>query len=414
MEGGWSFGNSRSAAEPAIPVGPQFYDEDDGWMIDSIKITDLRSAPAILGPDSTAKGNSSCVIGDSAGNCGGINAVITGMVTATIQGYCPLGDGKPAAPHPGTCVGGGDALIGAACSVGSDCTGPGNRINGGALLQPVTLDGRTSTAAADPNTGATCNNGVLLYKWTCVSGDCATPLEVISEFSPRGQVIVAPSRDTVYRLNIKCSSDLACTNGAGTDVTVLKYTGEGQDISPLAARGGVGVQVFHAGDDCNRNTKPPAGIFSSTTAQICWPSGPQIPGASGYDVYSFDDQSIGSCAGGDGVPGDPDPGSCSNNGAPCSVNADCVGVTGTNVFPGNTFGALRCVASGIANPPALGSTVSTTDADAVLLGRVNFYQVGHHAAMSGHIAPLGIVPASGLVPPGNVGQLVSSPSGVCP
>jgi len=415
MEGGWSFGNSRSAMEPGgDPLAYQMFDGDDGWMIDSIKITDLRTAPAILGPDSTEKGNSTCIIGDSPGNCGGIAPVITGMVTATIQGYCPLGDGKPAAPHPGTCVGGGDALIGAACSVGSDCTGLGNRINGGALLQPVTLDGRGSSASADPNTGATCDNGVLLYKWTCVSGDCATPLEVISEFSPRGQIIVAPSRDTVYRLNIKCSSDLACTNGAGTDVTVLKYTGEGQDISPLAARGGVGVQVFHAGDDCNRNTKPPAGIFSSTTAQICWPSGPQIPGASGYDVYSFDDQSIGSCAGGDGVPGDPDPGSCSNNGAPCSVNADCVGVTGTNVFPGNTFGALRCVASGIANPPALGSTVSTTDADAVLLGRVNFYQVGHHAAMSGHIAPLGIVPASGLVPPGNVGQLVSSPSGVCP
>jgi len=50
----------------------------------------------------------------------------------------------------------------------------------------------------------------------------------------------------------------------------------------------------------------------------------------------------------------------------------------------------------------------------VVLGRVNFYQIGHHTAQSGHASPLGIVPSSGLVPPGNVGQLVSTATGVCP
>jgi hypothetical protein len=343
MDGGWSFGNSRSAMEPAVPPAYQMYDGDDGWYVDSIKITDLRSQPALITPDTTAKGNSSCVIGDNPGNCGGINAVITGAV--------------------------------------------GGLLNGGALLQPVTLDGRTSTATPDGGTGATCDSGVLQYKWTCVSGDCVTPLEVIQDFSPRGQVIVAPSRDTTYRLNIKCSSDLACTNGAGTDVTVLMYTGEGQDISPLATRGGFGVQVFHSGDDCNKATIPPGGTFSSATAQICWPVGPQIPGASGYDVYSFDDQ--GTVAFGSGFQ------------------------AGTNVFPSNTFGALRCVASAIPNL-ALGANQFTLDADPVTLQKVNFYQVGHHTAMSGHASPLGIVPASGLLPPGNVGQLVSSLMGTCP
>jgi len=51
MDGGWSFGNSRSAMEPAVPPAYQLYDGDDGWMIDSIKITDLRTTPAIIGPD---------------------------------------------------------------------------------------------------------------------------------------------------------------------------------------------------------------------------------------------------------------------------------------------------------------------------------------------------------------------------
>ncbi len=343
LAGGWSFGNSRSAMEPPIPPGYQLFDGDDGWFVDSIQITDLRSAPAIITPDTTAKGNSSCVTDDNPGNCGGIVPVIAGAV--------------------------------------------GGLLNGGALLQPVVLDGRTSTATADPGTGAQCDNGVLQYKWTCVSGDCVTPLEVISEFSPRGQVIVAPGRDTVYRLNIRCSSDLACANGAGTDVTVLKYTGEGQDISPLSTRGGIGVQVFHAGDDCNAATVPPAGTFSSATAQICWPSGPQIPGVTGYDVYSFDDQG--------------------------TVVFETGFEPGTNVFPGNTFGAARCVASAVLNA-GLGGTSFTTDADAVTLKKINFYQVGHHTAMSGHASPLGIVPSSGLLPPGNVGQLVSSPTGTCP
>ena len=86
---------------------------------------------------------------------------------------------------------------------------------------------------------------------------------------------------------------------------------------------------------------------------------------------------------------------------------------GTNVFPSNTFGALRCVASAVANA-GLGGTSTVNDADPVAPGRVNFYQVGHHTAQSGHASPLGIVPASGLIPPANVGQLVSSLTGTCP
>jgi hypothetical protein len=412
MDGGWSFGNSRSAMEPSPPPAYQLYDGDDGWMIDSIKITDLRVAPAQIGPDGTPKGNASCVTGENVGNCATISASIVGMTTATIQGYCPRGDGIVGVPNPGTCVGGGDALLGAACSVGSDCTGPGNRLNGGALLQSVRLDARGSTASGTtacingdgvvgpPHTGACtnggaacslasdcpavaenpCDNGVLQYKWTCVSGDCATPLEVVQDFSPRGTVIVAPGRDTTYRLDVKCSSDTACTNGAaGTLVTVQKYTAEGQDVSGLGSRDGVGLQVFHGGDDCNRNTVPGSAVFASSTAQICWPVGPQVPGSSGYDVYSFDDRGA---------------------------------ATGTAVFPSNTFGGTRCVASALPNL-ALGAIQTTSDTDAVASGRVNFYQVGHHTAGS-HAAALGIVPVSGLFAPANVGQVVLSGVGVCP
>ncbi len=345
MDGGWSFGNSRSAMEAPVPPAYQMFDPDDGWMIDSIKITDLRSAPAFITPDTTLQGNASCAAQGSGLNCGRIALSIAGAANGTIDG--------------------------------------------GALLQPVVLDPRASTASDDPNTPAiegACDVGALMYQWTCVSGDCATPMEIVQEFSPKATVTVAPGRDTLYRVNVHCSSDSACA--AQTDITVLKYTGDGSDLGPLATRGsGLGLQVFHDGDDCSRATRPPAGTFASTTARLCWPAGPQVPGASGYDVYSFDDQG--------------------------TVEFETGYEPGTNVFPGNTFGAARCVASAVLNA-GLGGTSFTTDADPVTLKKINFYQVGHHTAMPGHVSPLGIVPSSGLLPPGNVGQLVSTAAGVCP
>src|SRR5262245_56678129 len=46
VEGGWSFGTSRSSLErDPGETAYQYYDGDDGWYVDDIKITDLRLAP---------------------------------------------------------------------------------------------------------------------------------------------------------------------------------------------------------------------------------------------------------------------------------------------------------------------------------------------------------------------------------
>ncbi|MGH9870815.1 MAG: putative metal-binding motif-containing protein [Candidatus Polarisedimenticolia bacterium] len=46
VEGGWSFGTQRSVMEPD-PGGTayNYYDGDDGWFLDDIRLTDLRQAP---------------------------------------------------------------------------------------------------------------------------------------------------------------------------------------------------------------------------------------------------------------------------------------------------------------------------------------------------------------------------------
>src|SRR5262249_19115434 len=80
VEGGWSFATFRSALEPDEGAGAyQYYDGDDGWYIDDIKLTDLRQAAAIITPD-TVTGLSSCTTGQNTANCGAISMSIANTV----------------------------------------------------------------------------------------------------------------------------------------------------------------------------------------------------------------------------------------------------------------------------------------------------------------------------------------------
>ena len=59
VEGGWSFGADPSALEPQT-VGLQMFDDDDGWWIDDVTLTDLRQAPLPCGDDLDGDGVSNC------------------------------------------------------------------------------------------------------------------------------------------------------------------------------------------------------------------------------------------------------------------------------------------------------------------------------------------------------------------
>ncbi len=222
VEGGWSFGTSRSALEPAPgSFAYQYFDGDDGWWIDDIRLTDLRVLPAIIAPD-PGTGLSQCVPGPDPDACGVVNLVVAGTVAY-----------------------GGRALLGLDTPT-----------------QPVTLDTRMSTAADDPaTTGVTegaCDNGVLQYQVeACLDTGCAAT-RIVTPYSPSGLTTVSPAATTLYRVSARCSSDPACT--AQQDVLVKVYTGDGSDLVGLTVTGG------------------PA-------ATIAWPASPQPPGVDGYDVY---------------------------------------------------------------------------------------------------------------------------------
>ncbi|MGH9870277.1 MAG: thrombospondin type 3 repeat-containing protein [Candidatus Polarisedimenticolia bacterium] len=323
MEGGWSFGTQRSALEPDPGgVAYQYYDDDDGWYIDDIKLTDLRVAPSVIVPDTTT-GLSQCIVGLHASNCSTIAVNIAGSVA-----------------------------FGTRRLLGLD-----------SLLQPVTLDARQSVAAVDPNTGlGGCTNGVLEYQWEELDLNTSSVLDVIFPHSPQNVVRVAPSRDALYRVSARCSSDLACT--AQQEVVVKVYTGDGSDLGPQTALNAGGV-TNEVGLD----------VIGGATVTLQWPSRVQPPGISGYDVFRY-------------------------------VYTEAT--TGTDVFSGNTFDG-SCFANAVAQG-ALGALASVNDASTPTAGTAYFYQVGHSSTNTAAIAPLGVQPPSATTRPG---QLVTA-GATCP
>jgi hypothetical protein len=229
MEGGWSFGTSRSSMEPSAGPAYQMFDDDAGWYIDDIVVTDLRALPAIIGPD-TVIGQSTCLAHTplvNNDNCGVMNASIAGSSPLEVD----------------------------------------------TLLQNVVLDGRQSFAADDPGTGGVvegaCTNGVLEYQWSKSSGGSGGPYSVMQAYSPDGTLVDSPDQDSYYLLEVRCSADVTCTDTA--IVQALVYPGDGSDLNPTASRGG-GVGLV---------------VTGGALATISWPTGPQAPGVNGYDVYSY-------------------------------------------------------------------------------------------------------------------------------
>jgi len=334
VEGGWSFGTQRSALEPDPGgVAYQYYDGDDGWYIDDIKLTDLRQFASSIGPDiqtvgpeagEVTTGLSQCTTGQATSNCGVIAMNIANSVA-----------------------------FGSRRLVGLD-----------SLLQPVRLDARGSTAGDDPGTAGVlegaCENGVLEYQWSQLDINTLAVVEVISPFSPQGDVVVAPSRDGLYRVQARCSSDLACVGSQ--DVVVKVYTGDGSDLGPQTALNTAGVSNELGLD-----------VVGGATATLQWPARTQPPGITGYDVFRLTSGTA----------------------------------TGVDVFDGNTFNGT-CFANAVANT-ALGTLVSTTDNGTPGVGTTFMYQVGHSSNNTAAIAPLGVQPASS----NRSGQLVTA-GATCP
>ncbi len=243
--GGWSFGESRSWLEPQSGLPGFRYEQDDGWYVDDIVLTDLRTSSAIIVPDPD-NGLSACPTPGDADNCGVINVAIANSGTHGVTG----------------------GLV-----VAGDVSGAG-----------VLLDARQSVAADDPGTGGivegNCLGGILEYEWSLLDENGAVA-DVVAPFSPAGEVLVTPIGHTAtYRLDVRCTADPACS--ATVDVQAWQYTGEGEDLA--------------SGDaDTTGSTGTDAGLtkglyidhdWGTNTAWLYWTAVPQAyPAVNGYDAW---------------------------------------------------------------------------------------------------------------------------------
>jgi hypothetical protein len=244
--GGWSFAESRSFLEPEPGGLPsQIYDGDEGWFIDDIRVTDIRSGNSVINPD-TDDGLASCPSQGDTNNCGQVTLNITGAV-----------DDDDTA---------GDTILHAQSS------------NLGTLVR---LDAQSSGAdltPSDPNYLAPpqggCRSGILEYQWVQLDDHLGNVVSVLSPFSPKGAVNVTTLADATYRVDARCSSDPTCVGSK--EVNVLVYTGDGSDLnsevhnhSPIGLLDG--IYIDH---------DP-----STNQATLSWRARPQPPGVSGFDVF---------------------------------------------------------------------------------------------------------------------------------
>ncbi|HET6372513.1 MAG TPA: hypothetical protein VFG76_04355, partial [Candidatus Polarisedimenticolia bacterium] len=231
--GGWSFSTSRSFAEPQTGSESP-YEQDDGWYVDDIKLTDLRIAPIPILPDPSA-GPAVCLAGENAANCGTITVALASSALAQV-GPDPLG----------------------------------RLINSDTLGQVVNLDARGSSASTPA-----CENGTLLFKWEQIAIDpnnVVTVVDLMQDFSPDGTVGVAPLTDANYRLTVRCSSDTACEESRL--ITVRVYAGDGSDVG--GGNGDTEDIFFDYTGAINT---------AGTAVRLNWPAGPAPAGMSGYDVF---------------------------------------------------------------------------------------------------------------------------------
>ncbi len=349
--GGWDFGEQRSFLEPEPGNPPLYttaYDLDDGWYVDDICVTDVRTAAAIVNVDPT-DGTALCAAQGDPNNCGTITLVIAGSAVDTRTG--------------------GRVLYAQGQAQGTE----------------VTLDARQTTG--------TCKSGSLLYEWSRLDPN-GSVAEVFTPFSPNGKSIVALTADTTYRLQAKCSSDQACT--ASRDVQVQVYPGDGSDImndvldpnglpldglrlTEVALGAGTCADVNPDPNIVTLNCTAPVTAVGSVCAnnaacdrsdfiELTWRARPQPTGLNGFDLFK----------------------------AVVSSGSGFV----AHVFPGTSYdpdGAGPLTSSCNRPNAAAGVELKLGDPTMPPSGMANVYAIGHSSRNTLAFSPLGYDPTDSVL-----------------
>jgi hypothetical protein len=199
-----------------------------------------------------------------------------------------------------------------------------------------------------------------------------TLIDELSPFSPTGVVAASPLVDTLYRVEVTCSSDRACT--ASRDVQVMVYSGDGGDLGSDVDAGspvGLGEGLFVDHDAALNETV------------LTWRARPQPPGVNGFDLFK---------------------------GTIAQVGID---IFVLDRFFGGVFdpdGGAGPLTSSCNQPNGnVGDELTLVVATAPPVGSADLYMIGHSSANALAIAPLGKRPSAS-----NRGGTLVSASVICP
>jgi hypothetical protein len=165
--------------------------EDDGWWIDDIEIDETLSNPALLLVDDDVVQH--CT-GDPTVGCLTDQDCVDAGTTGPCTGEAPQ--------CPETCT-----TVTAQVETDPDLTG-------GALDELLTAPGQPIEIDASSSFG-TCVDGALQFRFTADGGST-----VIRDYSENAVIVTAPTSDTDYLVEVRCSTDLDCGGSATVDVDV--------------------------------------------------------------------------------------------------------------------------------------------------------------------------------------------------
>jgi hypothetical protein len=236
----WVFDASDCGCYDCCIGGFDTPQHDDGWWIDTIKITGAITSQVALNSDTDPNPSGPLAIycpATADHNCGEGVVVPCPLGGTSDNGTCPRLDvvtlGNVPIDGLASVAERGEALRNTAI----ESTLPGGCVEGEAQFRffrtPLLPDGSADPSSPSP---------VLVQDW-----------------SGKAFFQDAPETDTLYTVHMRCSTDFSCTSATGTSLTVRVYPGDGSDIALTVLTG------------------PP------TTLR--WTARPQPAPMAGYDVF---------------------------------------------------------------------------------------------------------------------------------
>jgi hypothetical protein len=234
----WVFDASDNGSYFEVAAGFDATQKDDGWWVDTIKVTGAITSQLPPEADTKADALGACPA-TAAANCN---------ETAVVP--CPLGGSSDNGTCPRLDV------------VNLSNQTIDNVVNVAERGEALRISGIATSLAGG------CTGGVAQFRFTKTrllpdgSPDPSATSTLVQDWNGKTFFQDAPETDTRYDVQVRCSSDFSCTSTTGATTTVRVYPGDGSDIRLSLTK-----------------------LTPASAATLNWDARPQPAPMTGYDTF---------------------------------------------------------------------------------------------------------------------------------